>query len=33
MSVFDEILDQNSGFRWLLLTDSGVLEEIFVKNV
>jgi hypothetical protein len=33
MSVFEEIFDQNSSFRWLLLTDSGVLEEIFVKNV
>ena len=30
---FDEIFDQNSTFRWHFLTDSGVLEEIFVKNV
>ncbi len=30
---FNEIFDQNSSFCWLLLPDSGVLEEIFVKNV
>jgi hypothetical protein len=33
MSIFDEIFDQNSSFRWLLVTDSDVLEEIFVENV
>ncbi len=33
ISIFDEIFEKNSSFRWLLLTDSGVLEEIFVKNV